>query len=217
MRRIAVGLAAAVIAAGVGVAGKAEALPSYIALNSPSTTTLTNGPLTWYITSCSTGTTNVCGNLVMYADTYGTISIAAAPVSNAFQPLSSVYVNPTVTDLTLTIRAFSGATLGNGPNIISGAAENAVGVGAGGSASVTTVTHVAPFTASLGTVGLPGSGKPQTISFTPVNNVQYAMDIPLTATLTQVSVGTPIPEPAAFGLLAMSLLLTFGARAYRAR
>ncbi len=225
MRRMTLGLAAAAVIAGsVGLAGKAEALPAYLTLNSigagsPPSPYLSDAPLTWYITSCSTGTTDVCGNLVMYADA-GALTFAAAPVGGVFQPLSSVYVPNTVTDLTIIVRGFTGSILTGGPATISSAAVSEVvasGGGTGGSASVGTGTTSAPFFSGLGTIGLPTSGDPASISFAPVNNVQYIMDIPLTAALNTVTFGTPVPEPAAFGLLAMSLVLTIGARAYRAR
>ena len=227
MRRTTLGLAAAAVIAGsLGFGGVARALPAYVSLGTdasgvPPSPSLTAGPLTWYVVSCSTGSTNVCSNLVMYDSGLGTVTVSAAPSSGQFQPLSSVYVAGTVTDLTLTLAAYSGATQYSGANIISGASESEVitsGPGTGGSSGISTsVSSPVRHSVGLGTIGLPTSGHSGSVSFTPVNNVQYAMDIPLTPTLTTVTLGTPVPEPTAFDVLVVAMLLTVGARSYRAR
>ena len=219
MRRMTLGLAAAAVIAGsVGLAGKAEALPSYIKLNGSPSSTLLDGTLTWTLTSCNTGSTNVCANLVMYANN-GALTFAGLPnVGNtAFQPLSSVFVSGSVTDLTVDVTA----TTNNGLNGIGGAsvaASGTIGVTSGGTG---TVFPGGSFS-GLGsfTVGLPGSGGtyPQSVSFNPVNSVEFQMDIPLSGTLNTVTYGgTPVPEPGALGLLAVSLLMMGAVRFRTAR
>jgi len=67
---------------------------------------------------------------------------------------------------------------------------------------------------------LPGSGGsyPQSVSFNPVNSVEFSMDIPLSGTLNTVTYGgTPVPEPGALGLLAVSLLMMGAVRFRTAR
>ena len=219
MRRMILGLAAAAVIAGsVGLAGKAEALPNYVTLSGSPSFTLADGALKWTLNSCSTGTTDVCSSLVMYANN-GALTFAGLPnVGNtAFKPLSSVFISGTVTDLTVDVTA----TTANGLNGIGGAsvaASGTIGVTTGGTG---TVFPGGSF-GGLGsfTVGLPGSGGtyPQSVSFNPVNSVEFQMDIPLSGTLNTVTYGgTPVPEPGALGLLAVSLLMMGAVRFRTAR
>jgi len=208
--------AAAVIAGSVGLAGKAEALPSYITLNGSPSSTLADGALNWTLSSCSTGTTNVCASLVMYANN-GALTFAGLPnVGNtAFQPLSSVFASGSVTDLTVDVTA----TTANGLNGIGGAsvaASGTIGVTSGGTGTVFPGGSFSGLGSFI--IGLPGSGGtyPQSVSFNPVNSVEFSMDIPLSGTLNTVTYGgTPVPEPGALSLLAVSLLM-MGAVRFRA-
>ena len=211
MRRIAVGLAAAVIAAGVGVAGRAEALPSYIQLSTPSGTLLDTSGNTWLIGSCSFGGTGGCNNFVIYNDGNG-IGIAGTPGVGATSfPTLGSEIQGASQDVTVDLFEQTSATFGSGPTTIGAAHLTSVGTTRGGTATITPY-YGGVASATTFQIGLPGSNVVPAVNFNPTNVVEYNMDVPLTAGLVTVTYGTPVPEPGAFGLLAIGLLLAAAVR-----
>ena len=214
MRRMTLGLAAAAVIAGsVGLAGKAEALPSYVSLGTNGNSLIDSSGNTWYVNSCTFGGTGGCSNFVMYNDGTG-IGLAGSPASpsaSSFPTLGSEIQTvagtpPTVYgDVTVDLFEYTGATQGSGPNTITTASLTANGPTTGGTATVTAYYNPGPTTIQS-IIGLPGSGKNPSVSLTPTNNVEYGMDVPLTAGLVTVTFGTPVPAPGPLGLMVVGLL-----------
>ncbi len=194
MRRMVVGLAAAALAGVVGFGGAAQAGATYVTLT-PGNTLATSGGVSWYVNDCIYNGGG-CSNLVMSPNGSG-ITISAAPGGGALSAL----VQPGVTDFTVDLFEYTGSSFGAGPATLSFASVSSVGGTDGGTVAITTSNG------SVGTIGWPGSGSyPEDLSLTPSNLVEYNGDAPLTTTLTSVSVGAPVPEPASFGLMAFALL-----------
>ena len=216
MRRIAVGLAAAVIAAGVGVAGRAEALPAYVLLSDATGQTLTSGDINWTVDSAFTCqfSGSSCSNLAMYLSGTGVaITGITSGGSPAFIPLSSV--PGTGTDFSVTLEEFTTS----GTASIGSASYKAIGGTGADSAEVTFATGggTAPIngSASNSTIGNAVSGNPTQIAFTPVNDILYHMDNHTVGGL--VTVGVSVPEPTSAALMALGIAaLAFAARRGRA-
>ena len=209
MRRMTLGLAAAAVIAGsVGLAGRAEALPSYVSLGAGNTLVDSSGN-TWYVNSCSFGGTNGCSNFVMYNDGTG-IGLAGSPASpsaSSFPTLGSEIQLPSK-DVTITLFEYSGGSYGVGATTITSAHLTAVGTTNGGTATVTAYypPFIIPPNTVQYTIGLPGSGKNPSVSLTPTNTVEYGMDVPLTTGLVTVTYGTPVPAPGPLGRMVVGLL-----------
>lgn len=196
MRRmgLGLGLAAAAVVGVLGFGGVAQATPTYVTLTSGNTLATSSG-VSWYVNGCIYNGGG-CSNLVMSPNGSG-ITISAAPGGGALSTL----VQPGVTDFTVDLFEYTGSSIGAGPATLSFASVSSVGGTDGG-----TVT-IAPSNGSGGTIGWPGSGPyPEHLSLTASSYVEYNGDAPLTTTLTSVSVGAPVPEPASFGLVAFALL-----------
>ena len=198
MRRMTLGLAAAAVIAGsVGLAGKAEATIVTLAAGQ----TLTSGNLTWLVVSCAftNSTDSACGNLEMTASGNG-IVITGNPAPATIQSVAG-----TGTDFTAVIEEFTvnnAATIGSASLISSG------GTGADSATITNAQTNIL-----IGYVGNAASTHPvSSISFTPVNDIYYSMDNHVSGGLVSVSAGTPVPEPASFGLFALALLATAAVR-----
>lgn len=193
MRRMTLGLAAAVIAGSLGFGGAARASVTLVAGNS-----LTVGDLTWSVVSC-TFTNSSCGNLAM--SLYGTgIVITGNP-----PPATITSVAGAGVDFTATIEEF---TISGANTIGSASLTSNGGTGADSATIVNAFSNV-----TIGFVGNAASLHPTaSIAFTPVNDVYYKMDNNVTAGLVSVAGGTPVPEPAAFGLFAFALLAVAAVR-----
>ena len=208
MRRMTLGLAAAAVIAGsVGLAGKAEALPSYVSLGTHGNTLIDSSGNTWYVNSCSFGGTNGCSNFVMYNDGTG-IGLAGSPASpsaSSFPTLASE-IQTNFADVSVDLFEYSGGSFAVGANTITSAHLTAVGTTNGGTATVTAYYPPNGSTTSQFVIGLPGSGKNPSVSLTPTNTVEYNMDVPLTTGLVTVTYGTPVPAPGPLGLLVVGLM-----------
>ena len=206
MRRSALGLAAAVIAGAVGFAGSAKALPAYVSLGAQGNTLTDSSGNTWNIQSCTFNGTGGCNNFVMYNDGNG-IGLAGAPGVNATSfPTLGSEIQGTATDITIDLFEYTGNNSNyGGPATIGSAHLSSVGTTAGGTATVNLYNTSGSITNSY-TIGLAGSSVQSAVSFTPVNTVEYQMDVPLTTGLVTVSYGTPVPEPGSAAMVGLGLL-----------
>ena len=206
MRRSALGLAAAAVIAGaLGFAGAAQALPAYASLGADGNTLVDSSGHTWYIQSCLFNGTGGCSNFVMYNDGSG-IGLAGAPgVSAASFPTLGSEIQGSSTDITIDLFEYTGAAALTGSASIGTAHLSSVGATAGGTATVNLYDTSGNITNTY-TVGLAGSSVQSAVSFTPVNTVEYQMDVPLTTGLVTVTYGTPVPEPGSAAVVALGLL-----------
>ena len=205
MRRSALGLAAAVIAGAVGFAGAAQALPAYQSLGTIGNTLTDSSGNTWNIQNCVFNGTGGCADFVMYNDGNG-IGLAGAPAVSATSfPTLGSEIQPGVTDITIDLFEYSGGTFFSGPATIGHAHLSSVGTTAGGTSTVNLYDTNGNITGTY-TIGLSGSSVQSAVSFTPVNTVEYQMDVPLTTGLVTVTYGTPVPEPSGAPLVVLGLL-----------
>ena len=205
MRRTTLGLAAAAVIAGsLGFGGVAKAGVGPVTLNVNNS--VTAGSDTWVVQTCTYNGAGGCSDLAMTAT--GTGVTVSGWTGSAVEALSKLDTGG-VSDFSVTLVEYT-SPYPTGAATISSATLTAVGTTNGGSASVSTKSgsNVIP----LGTIGFSGSGYGGAISFSPVNNVTYNMDVPLTLALTSVSYGTPVPEPSAIAVFGFSLLLLAGVR-----
>ena len=207
MRRIAVGLAAAVIAAGVGVAGRAEAGSSYLLLSQTygvsSSNVMTVGDINWIVDSCSVlSGSGACSNIALVLNGSNVQLEATTASPGVFTSLSTLSIadfsatfEEYTTSLNKTIgSSFYAAQGGSGPD----AASLIIGPS-------TTGAYVNG-SASNSTVGNTASGFPGSLSFTPVNDLIYVSDNHITSGLVTISGGTPVPEPSAIAVLGLGLM-----------
>ena len=206
MRRSALGLAAAAVIAGaVGFAGAAQALPAYQSLGTNGNTLTDSSGNTWYISSCSFGGTGGCADFVMYNDGNG-IGLAGAPgVSATSFPTLGSEISNGASDVTIDLFEYTGSTFFTGSATIGSAHLSSVGTTAGGTSTVYLYNASGNVTNTY-SIGLSGSNVQSAVSFTPVNTVEYSMDVPLTTGLVTVTYGTPVPEPSGASLVGLGLL-----------
>ena len=206
MRRSALGLAtAAVIAGAVGFAGSAKALPAYVSLGASGNTLTDSSGNTWNIQSCTFNGSGGCANFVMYNDGTG-IGLAGAPGPSASSfPTLGNEIQGNATDITIDLFEYTGSTFFTGAATIGTAHLSSVGTAAGGTSTVSTYDSSGNVTGTY-KIGLAGSNVQSAVSFTPVNTVEYQMDVPLTTNLVTVTYGTPVPEPSGAALVVLGVL-----------
>ena len=213
MRRSALGLAtAAVIAGAVGFAGSAKALPAYVSLGASGNTLVDSSGNTWSILSCTFNGSGGCTNFVMYNDGTG-IGLAGAPAVSATSfPTLGSEIQGGASDITIDLFEYTGSSYLTGAATIGAAHLSSVGTTAGGTSTVNVYDTNGNVTGTY-TIGLSGSNYPSAVSFTPVNTVEYQMDVPLTTGLVTVTYGTPVPEPSGASLVVLGVLgLAFARR-----
>lgn len=201
MRRSALGLATALIGGLLALPGIASATPAYSALQSTLSagSGVQSGSMYWGSDGCSA---SVCGNLVIYSNGAGGVTLAGAPnTAGAFTSIGSAVGS--ATDVTFNLYESTNSLFdGTGPATINSAQVSAVGTTTGGTAAISnplTGVQIVPTQLSI-----PGSA-----TFTPaLSFIQYSIDLPLNPNLTSVTYGptAPVPEPASAGLLALALV-----------
>lgn len=207
MRRMALGLAAAVIAGVVGFAGAAQAgLVTSLALTDAYSGTgdyLQQGNVQWDITA-TCGATN-CSQL--YA-TIGGNGIAIS--SGTSEPISSIVSGG---DFSVTFEEYA---LSGGFTSASFSSIGGSGTGVAQIFDNSSGNYINNNDPALSTIGNSASGKPSTISFATANDILFAIDTKNAVGLQSVSVGQPVPEPGSAGLVGFGLL-ALASIAYRTR
>ena len=210
MRHVGSGLAAlAAVGFGVGVLAlpaPAEAtVVSYLGLTNTSDT-LVVGNATWSVSvACANLSGTVCSSLALMAGAGNNAVITGYTGSISSPTLVSIAsVAGGAADFTVSLKqVMSSGTVSSASMFVNG--------GAGSDSAVVqsydpnTLSYVdVNNSPSLSTVGT--APNPATISFNPVNNLQFAMDNNVTTGLVTITAGQPVPEPGSIGVLGVALL-----------